>query len=67
MYVLGWCKLKDLYIASSFLAFYEPFIFARQQLKVSDNIHAVSTNKIADILHFKDNKINSNSSKNNSC
>ena len=41
-------------LTPSFFAFHIPLIFARQQMKSIRNMHAVSTNQIADILRFND-------------
>ena len=52
MYVLG---SNVLYIPPSFLAFHNSIDICKVTIKNIKNMHAVSTNQIADILHFNDN------------
>ena len=51
MYVKVSINSNILYIPPSFLAFHIPLTFTLYQLKISEK-YAVSTNQIADILHF---------------
>ena len=44
--------------------FHIPLTFARWTIKNMRNMHAVSTNQIADILHFNDNSNNENNHRN---
>ena len=54
MYVLGWCKFKCFLYPASFPVSHSIDICA-VAIKNIKNMHAVSTNQLADILHFNDN------------
>ena len=57
MYVLGSINSNVFYVPPRFLAFYILLIFTvTVAITNIRNMHAVSTNQIADILHFNDDR-----------
>ena len=54
MYVLGWYKFRCFVYPASLSCASHSFEICTVAIKNIRNMHAVSTNQIADILHFND-------------
>ena len=52
MYVLGWCKFKCFLYLAQLSCVSHSIVICMVAVKNLKNIHTVSTNQIADILHF---------------